>query len=56
MSVLSSFIQNQLLKALEDQFVAHEGDLKDAFVAEVNAFAQDVLKWVESKVQSKPAQ
>jgi hypothetical protein len=56
MSLISSFIQTQLLKALEDQFVAHEGDLKDAFVAEVDAFAKEVLQWVESKVQAKAAE
>jgi hypothetical protein len=51
MSLLSSFIQNQLIKALEAEFVAHSGDLQAAFVSEVEAFASEVLSWVKAKVE-----
>jgi len=54
MSLLSSFIQNQLLKALEAEFAAHSGDLQAAFVAEVEAFTNEVLSWVKDKIEPTP--
>lgn len=59
MSLISSFIQNQLLKALEAEFAAHSGDIQTAFVAEIEAFANDIMDWVKSKAAPetiKPAE
>lgn len=53
MSMLSSFVQNQLLKALEDAFISHEDDIKDLLIKEVEAFAQAALSWVEKKLLEK---
>jgi len=53
MSLLSSFVTNQLVKALEAEFIAHEPDLKDAFVNEVNNFLSTVSLWVDSKLALK---
>ncbi len=56
MSLLSSFIQNQLVKALEAEFVAHSADLQTAFVSEVESFATEVLSWVKNKIEpTQPA-
>lgn len=51
MSLLSTFIQKQLLKALEDEFVAHEPDIQATILSEVEAFANQALSWVNSKLQ-----
>lgn len=53
MSLLSSFVTNQLIKSLEAQFVAHEGDLKDAFVNEVADAVNTVVSWVNDKIAAK---
>jgi hypothetical protein len=53
MSLLSSFIQNQLLKAIEAEFVAHEADMQDVIVGEVEAFAGKAMEWVNEKIQGK---
>ncbi len=50
MSLLSSFIQNQLIAALEAEFVAHSADLQAAFIKEVAALAKTVGVWVEGKI------
>lgn len=52
MSLLSSFITNQLIKSLESEFIAHEPELKDAFVNEVSVAVADVVAWVNSKLSS----
>jgi hypothetical protein len=54
MSLLSSFVQNQLLKAIETEFAAHAPDIQEAIVAEVQAFANQALQWVESKLNQQP--
>lgn len=53
MSLLSSFIQGQLLKAIEAEFVAHEPDMQQALVSEVAVFADDVMRWVSEKLQQQ---
>lgn len=53
MSLLSTFIQSQLLKAIENEFIEHAPDIQQAIIAEVEAFANDALEWVKSKIQTK---
>lgn len=55
MSLLSSFIQNQLLKAIESEFVAHEADMQKVIIGEVQAFAGQAVEWVNSKLSAKNA-
>lgn len=55
MSLLSSFIQNQLLKAIEAEFVNHSADIQNVIVGEVQAFASEAVAWVESKIGAAPA-
>ena len=52
MSLLSSFIKNQLVKALEDEFLSHSAELQQAFVNEVEAFAGEILSWIKEKIES----
>ena len=53
MSLLSSFIQNQLLKAIEAEFVAHESDMQSVIIGEVEAFAGKAMEWVNDKIQGQ---
>ena len=56
MSLLSSFIRNQLLKAIEAEFVSHAPEAKDLIVKEVQAFSQECLDWVNQKLgNNKPS-
>jgi hypothetical protein len=50
MSLLSSFIQNQLLKAIEAEFQAHSGEIQSLIVNEVKAFAGKATEWVNNKI------
>lgn len=50
MSLLSTFIQNQLLHAIEQQFMEHAPEIQETILAEVGAFAQKAIEWVQSKV------
>ncbi len=54
MSLLSTFITNQLLAALETEFVKHEAELQDAFVDEVTDAVNSVVSWVNSKISLRP--
>lgn len=57
MSLISTFITNQLVKALEAEFVAHEADVQSAFVGEVQALASTVMSWANDKITApKPIQ
>ncbi len=53
MSLLSSFLMNQLVKDLEAQFIAHEPELQNAFVDEVTAAVNSVVSWVNSKINQR---
>ena len=53
MSLLSSFIAGHVVKALEQQLLAHEPDLQAAFVSEVEQFVGTLAQWVNSKLQPK---
>ena len=50
MSLLSTFIQNNVLKALEAEFLAHAPEMQAVLVDEVSAFANQVLAWAEGKL------
>lgn len=50
MSLLSSFIMNNIVKALEEQFLSHVPELQQAFLNEVSALVKVVSDWVESKM------
>lgn len=53
MSLLSTFVQNQLIQALESEFTAHSADLQAAFISEITAFVEEVMTWIQSKAESK---
>ena len=53
MSLISSFISNQLIKALENEFLNHAPDMQDFFIKEVEALGASVMGWVQEKVEGK---
>lgn len=55
MSLISGFIQNQLIKALEAEFVAHSDDLQAAFVGEIKNLVSLIGSWAESKIAAQSA-
>ncbi len=50
MSLISSFIRNQLLKAVQEEYENHSDELKQKLVEEIQAFSEEALSWVESKL------
>jgi hypothetical protein len=50
MSLLSSFIQNQLLKALEAEFLTHTPDVQQFLAQEASQLANQMLQWAENKL------
>lgn len=60
MSLLSSFIRNQLLKAIEEQFVNNEPEIQEEIVKQVEEFAAECIEWVNNKLNGimddEPAQ
>lgn len=53
MSILSSFIQNQLLRALEAEFIMHAPDVQNFIVKELSAFATQLMAWAERKLEKQ---
>jgi hypothetical protein len=53
MSLLSSFIRNQLLKGLEEEFVSHESDIQESILEQIEAFASECMEWVNSKLNGE---
>lgn len=53
MSLLSSFIRNQLLKGLEEEFVSHESDIQEGILKQIEAFASECMEWVNSKLNGE---
>jgi len=53
MSLLSSFIRNQLLKAVEEEFQAHTPEMKAMVINEMQAFAAECTDWVAKKLDNQ---
>jgi hypothetical protein len=53
MSLLSSFISNQLIKAIENEFVNHSPEIQATIISEIQAFLAEGAAWVESKISGK---
>lgn len=51
MSLLSTFISTQLIKALEHEFVNHEPEMQALILNEVQAFVSEAVAWVQSKME-----
>lgn len=56
MSLLSSFITNQLIKSLEAEFIAHEPQMQEAFINELGVVVNKVVQWLNDKVDQKSKQ
>ncbi len=50
MSLLSSFIRNNLLKALEEELIELTPELKDVALRELRELGQQVVEWAENKL------
>jgi len=53
MSLLSGFLTNQLLKALQDEFLKHEPEIQDKILEEINFLGEKCLEWVDEKMGIK---
>ncbi len=54
MSLLASFFVSHLIPALEKAFIAHEPEMQAALLAEAQAFAGKLGKWIEGKLPAEP--
>lgn len=52
MSLLSSFIRNQLLKAVEQEIAGHAPEAKQVAIEQMQAFGQEVIEWAEKKIEA----
>jgi hypothetical protein len=52
MSLLSSFIMNQLIKSLEEQFIAHLPNMQEVFIKEISILANQVVNWINDKIKT----
>lgn len=50
MSLLSTFISTQLLKAIEHEFVNHEPEMQAVILNEVQAFVAEAAAWIDNKI------
>jgi len=50
MSLLSSFIRNQLLKAVEQEIAEHAPEAKQVAIEQMSAFGQEVIDWAAKKI------
>lgn len=55
MSLLSSFIQKNLIKAIEAEFIAHAPEIQEIILLEIESFGNLALSWVHSKLNPKPS-
>lgn len=51
MSLLSSFIRNNLLKALEEELIDMTPQLKEVALRELRELGQKVVEWAEIKMK-----
>lgn len=54
MSLLSTFISTQLIKAVENEFINHSPEIQATIISEIQNFLAEGAAWVESKL-SKPS-
>lgn len=50
MSLLSTFISTQLIKALEHEFVNHAPEIQQVIIQELQDFLAQGAAWIENKV------
>lgn len=58
MSLLSSFIRNQLLKAVEEQFTSHAPEVQALVLKEMQEFGGECIQWAQDKlgIEDKPSE
>lgn len=53
MSLLSSFLASHLIPSLEAALAAHEPEIQDAIISELDSLGKAVGSWVASKIEAK---
>ena len=43
-----------IIRILENEFISHEPQLKEAFLYEISSIVNDIEKWVNSKINTQP--
>ena len=51
MSLLSNFITNNFISALEREFIAHEPQLQQEFLDETQVFLNYIQEWLNGKIE-----
>lgn len=52
MSLLSKFVSEHLLLAIESEFQSHSAELQSKLVDEVKLFADEVNSWIKNKIDA----
>lgn len=55
MNIISNFVVSDILKMLEEQFIAHQPELQQAFLSEVSVLAQGIGQWLTTKLSGAVA-
>lgn len=55
MSLISSYIRNELLKQLQEEYNSHSDEIKEKAIEELQNFAEELMGWVKSKLTEKSA-
>jgi hypothetical protein len=52
MSLLATFVVNHLLPALESALEAHEPELQESLLKELEGLSSHIVAWIESKTKT----
>ena len=52
MSLISTFISTQLIKAIENEFLNHSPEIQAAIINEIQHFISQVSDWATKKLSS----
>lgn len=51
MSLLSSFVTEHLITAIEAEFVAHQAEIQEKLIEQAKILADELYKWATAKVE-----
>jgi len=55
MSLISSLIISNLIKAVEEEFLKHEPEMQDKIIEEMQNLISEAMSWVRGKLEGKNA-
>jgi hypothetical protein len=53
MNLLGSFFLKHIISSLEAAFISHLPEVRDAFIAEVRIFSDQLVSWINNKLHHK---